>query len=128
MNCTMKNIRRPLLLAICVALIPFITTKADDKQRHQLARQMSIYSSIINELNLSPKVLVFYQRESYKNSDGLRITFDENLKYRCRNLNFNKAKNDKIYFDNTEMLFMKKKPKRTRKKKEEEPTNEEKRS
>ena len=52
MNCTMKNIRRPLLLAICVALIPFITTKADDKQRHQLARQMSIYSSIINELNL----------------------------------------------------------------------------
>ena len=31
--------------------------------------------------------------------------------------------NDKIYFDNKEMLFMKRKPKRTRKKKEE--TNEE---
>ena len=33
--------------------------------------------------------------------------------------------NDKVYFDNKEMLFMKRKPKRTRKKKAEEPVNEE---
>ena len=33
--------------------------------------------------------------------------------------------NEKVYFDNKEMLFMKRKPKRTRKKKAEEPVNEE---
>ena len=32
--------------------------------------------------------------------------------------------NDKVYFDNKEMLFMKRKPKRTRKKKVEEPVDE----
>ena len=39
------------------------------------------------------------------------------------NLGF-KNGNEKVYFDNKEMLFMKRKPKRTRKKKVEEPVDE----
>lgn len=53
---------------------------------------------LISNFDLKPKIFVIYDRESYKNEDGLRITFDENLKYRTKNLSFVKGKRDKIYF------------------------------
>lgn len=84
-------------------LIELAQKHIENKNDLQIAKEVDY---LINKLNLSPKVLVFYQRESYKNSDGLRITFDENLRYRCRNLNFNKAKNDKIYFEDDRNIIM----------------------
>lgn len=41
-----------IIAAALLALLFIQTTKADDKHRHQLARQISIYNSIIKELNL----------------------------------------------------------------------------
>ena len=62
----------------------------------QVAREVDY---LIKYFDLSPKILVMYHRESYKNHDGLRITFDDNLKYRDKNLSFVKGKHDKIYFE-----------------------------
>lgn len=61
---------------------------------------------LISHFDLKPKILVNYNRESYKNDDGLRITFDEKLKYRDKNLSFNKAKHDKIYFKKEPSIIM----------------------
>lgn len=41
-----------IIAAALLALLFIQTTEADDKHRHQLARQISIYNSIIKELNL----------------------------------------------------------------------------
>lgn len=41
-----------IITAALLALLFIQTTEADDKHRHQLARQISIYNSIIKELNL----------------------------------------------------------------------------
>ncbi len=69
----------------------------------QIAKEVDY---LINQFNLKPKILVIYNRESYKNKDGLRITFDENLKYRDKNLSFLKGKHDKIYFKNDYNIIM----------------------
>lgn len=61
----------------------------------QIAREVDY---LISALQLKPKILVMYHRESYKGEDGLRITFDEKLRYRNNNLCFIKKKHDKIYF------------------------------
>ena len=61
---------------------------------------------LIKKLDLKPKILVVYDRESYKDSDGLRITFDENLRYRDQNLSFVKANDDKIYFEGDHNIIM----------------------
>ena len=53
---------------------------------------------MLTYFHLKPKILITYDRESYKDENGLRITFDENLRYRTKNLNFIKGKRDKIYF------------------------------
>ena len=46
------------------------------------------------------------RRESYKDENDLRITFDENLKYRTSNLNFTKKKHDKMYFKTEPNIIM----------------------
>lgn len=61
---------------------------------------------LIERFDLKPKVLVIYNRESYKGEDGLRITFDEKLKYRTENLRLNKEKHDKIYFEDNRNIIM----------------------
>lgn len=61
----------------------------------QIAKEVD---HLIQHHDLKPKLLVLYNRESYKGDDGLRITFDENLKYRDKNLSLIKGKRDKIYF------------------------------
>lgn len=61
---------------------------------------------IINHFELKPQIIVIYDRESYKGDDGLRITFDENLKYRKENLSFHKAKHDKIFFEDDHNIIM----------------------
>ncbi|MBR0479703.1 polyphosphate polymerase domain-containing protein [Candidatus Saccharibacteria bacterium] len=69
----------------------------------QIAREVDY---LIKKFNLKPKILVTYDRESYKGDNGLRITFDENLKYRNENLSFVKEKRDKIYFKDKKNIIM----------------------
>lgn len=69
----------------------------------QIAREVDY---LISALQLKPKILVMYHRESYKGEDGLRITFDEKLRYRNNNLCFIKKKHDKIYFKDEPSIIM----------------------
>ena len=61
---------------------------------------------LISHFDLKPRIMVSYNRESYKNTEGLRITFDENLKYRTKNLRFNQGKRDKMYFKDEPNIIM----------------------
>ena len=69
----------------------------------QIAKEIDY---LISHFDLKPKILVMYNRESYKNSEGLRVTFDENLKFRTENLSFNQGKRDKIYFKEQPKIIM----------------------
>ena len=67
----------------------------ENKNDLQIAKEVDY---LIEHFELKPKILITYERESYKGEDGLRITFDENLRYRDKNLSLVKGKRDKIYF------------------------------
>ena len=69
----------------------------------QIAREIDY---LIDHFHLKPKIFITYDRESYKDDNGLRITFDEHLKYRNRNLSFVKEKRDKIYFKDDHNIIM----------------------
>lgn len=69
----------------------------------QIAREVDY---LIENFDLKPKIMVVYDRESYKGDDGLRVTFDEKLKYRTDNLRFVKGKHDKIYFKDEKNIIM----------------------
>lgn len=69
----------------------------------QIAREADY---LIQRFDLKPKILVSYNRESYKDENALRITFDENLKYRTSNLSFTSGKRDKIYFKGEPQIIM----------------------
>ena len=61
---------------------------------------------LVEHFDLKPKILITYNRESYKDENDLRITFDTNLKYRSKNLSLIKGKRDKIYFKNKPNTIM----------------------
>lgn len=69
----------------------------------QIAREVDYY---FKHFKLKPKIMVIYNRESYKDENGLRITFDEDLKYRTEDLSFNKRKRDKIYFKDERCIIL----------------------
>ena len=69
----------------------------------QIAREVDY---LIENFDLKPKIMVTYDRESYKGDDCLRVTFDEKLKYRTDNLRFVKGKHDKIYFKDEKNIIM----------------------
>ena len=69
----------------------------------QIAKEIDY---LITRFDLKPKIFITYQRESYKDDHGLRITFDEKLKYRNQNLSFTKGKRDKIYFKDDRNIIM----------------------
>lgn len=69
----------------------------------QIAREVDY---LIDRFNLKPKIMVLYDRESYKTKDGLRVTFDENLRYRNKKLHFREEKCDKMYFKNDHNIIM----------------------
>lgn len=77
--------------------------KIETKDDLQIAKEIDY---LIDKFDLKPKILVMYDRESYKGEDDLRITFDENLQYRDTNLGFFKEKNDKIYFKDSHKVIM----------------------
>ncbi len=65
----------------------------------QIAKEVDY---LVETFDLKPKILVHYDRTSYSGADNLRVTFDENLSYRSRNLKFFKKSNDKHYFNSQE--------------------------
>ena len=69
----------------------------------QIAKEIDY---LMNINDLKPKIMVIYDRESYKNEDSLRITFDENLRYRTNDLMFNSKKDGKMFFKNTPNIIM----------------------
>lgn len=85
------------------ALTRLITNMSGTKNDLQIASEIDY---LINNLDLKPRILVIYHRESYKDEEGLRITFDEKLRYRNDNLSFVKKKHDKIYFKNDSNIIM----------------------
>ena len=69
----------------------------------QIAREVDY---LIHHHHLQPKIMTMYNRESYKGEDNLRITFDENLKYRHKNLSLKNPKRGKIYFKDKRNIIL----------------------
>lgn len=69
----------------------------------QIAKEIDY---MLDYFKLTPKILVYYDRESYKGNDGLRVTFDKNLKYREENLKFNKNTHDKTLSKDDKCIIM----------------------
>lgn len=69
----------------------------------QIAREID---HLFQLFSLKPKILITYNRESYKGKDGLRITFDDKLRFRDKKLDFIKGKRDKIYFKDIKNTIM----------------------
>lgn len=84
-------------------LVKLANRKLETKNHIQIATEIDY---LIKELDLKPKIQITYNRESYKTDDGLRITFDENLRYRNHNLSFNETNHDKIYFKDKRNIIM----------------------
>ena len=77
--------------------------KSDSRYERQIAKEID---HLVNHYHLKPKIMTIYNRESYKGEDNLRITFDENLRYRDDNLSLIKANRDKIYFKDKNNIIM----------------------
>lgn len=69
----------------------------------QIAKEVDYF---VTQMNLKPKILVYYDRESYKGENGLRITFDHNLSYRTKNLKFIKKSTDQTFFSGPKNIIM----------------------
>ena len=69
----------------------------------QIAREIDY---LMKHFELKPKIMMTYERESYKDKAGLRITFDDKLRYRENNLSFLKGGRDKIYFRDKHSTIM----------------------
>lgn len=79
------------------------------KQNIESAHDIQIATEVdylIKHFDLKPKILVYYDRTSYAGENDLRITFDENLRYRNTNLKFTKNAKDKHYFNNEKNIIM----------------------
>lgn len=79
------------------------------RQNHSDSRSLQIAKEIdylVEKFNLVPKILVMYDRENYEDGEGLRITFDKNLRFRDKNLSFIPRKNDTIYFKDERNVIM----------------------
>ncbi len=84
-------------------VLDFMEKNADGPNDYRIAREVDY---LIDVFDLKPKVLVFYVRESYQGEGGLRITFDEDLKYRLGEVNFSKKKTDRNYFEDERNIIM----------------------
>lgn len=69
----------------------------------QVAREIDY---IIKHFNLKPKLLNYYDRESFTGENSLRITFDKNLRFRDKNLRFLKKNTDEAFLKNEKNIIM----------------------
>ncbi len=81
----------------------FMPKNADTPNDYRIAEEVDY---LIDLFHLRPQILVFYLRQSWQGEGGLRITFDENLKYRTNNVNFTKRKTNKNYFEDEKNIIM----------------------
>ena len=84
-------------------LLSFMSEGEEHLADRQIAKEVDY---LIDNFELKPKILVFYVRQSWQGENGLRITFDEDLKYRTSNTKFVKQKSDKNYFDDEKNIIM----------------------
>ncbi|MBR2840174.1 polyphosphate polymerase domain-containing protein [Candidatus Saccharibacteria bacterium] len=86
------------------ASLPELAAKSEEsKSDLQIAKEIDY---LLTHFDLRPQIFITYHRESYKNEENLRITFDEELKYRNQNLSFDSGKHDKIYFKDNRNIIM----------------------
>lgn len=84
-------------------MIELINQKSVPNTDIQIAKEVDY---LVNHFDLRPKILIIYNRESYKGENNLRITFDEKLSYRDTNLRLNKGGRDTIYFKDEPNIIM----------------------
>ncbi|MBQ2695388.1 polyphosphate polymerase domain-containing protein [Candidatus Saccharibacteria bacterium] len=84
-------------------IIELASKKQETPSGIQIAKEVDY---LIQHFNLEPKIIVYYDRESYTGENKLRITFDENLKYRTKNLKFTENSRDKHYFKDENNIIM----------------------
>ena len=84
-------------------MVELAAREVETKDDIQIAKEVDY---LIAHFDLKPKLLIMYQRESFKGADKLRITFDEKLKYRNTKLSFTKSKSDKIFFKDERNIIM----------------------
>lgn len=84
-------------------IVDLISQKSSSPRDLQIAKEIDY---LFHHFVLHPKILVIYDRTSYQGEDRLRVTFDENLKYREQNLSFTKTKHDKIYFEEEPKIIL----------------------
>ena len=77
--------------------------KIEEKTDLQIAKEVDY---IIKKFNLKPKILIYYNRESFTGENDLRITFDKNLRFRHENIRFRKNFKDKSFFKNEKDIIM----------------------
>lgn len=77
--------------------------KIEEKTDLQIAKEVDY---IIKKFNLKPKILIYYNRESFTGENDLRITFDKNLRFRHENIRFRKKSEDKSFFKNEKNIIM----------------------
>lgn len=69
----------------------------------QIAREVDY---MINHFGLGPKILLYYKRKSYVDDNGLRITFDADLRCRNHDLNFIKKPGDLVLLNDDKNIIM----------------------
>lgn len=80
-----------------------VSKNSNDRTELQIAKEIDY---LLSRLNLKPQILVYYNRESYIGKNNLRITFDEKLKYRDKDLKIAKKASDKLYFKDEKNIIM----------------------
>lgn len=69
----------------------------------QIAKEIKYFMSYYG--NLNPKMLLLYDRSAYFGEDELRVTFDENIRYRTTRLNLT-AGLDGILLNQNDLILM----------------------
>lgn len=64
----------------------------DVMKNEQISKEISYFMRFYK--NLSPKILITYDRTAFVGTGDLRITFDRNIAYRTNNLDFLKKSNE----------------------------------
>lgn len=85
------------------SLYEILTKENATPKSLQIAKEIDY---LISQSNLSPKILIIYNRESYRDKDQVRITFDKNLRFRNQNLSFIPRKNDTMFFKDERNIIM----------------------
>ena len=87
------------------SLVEIAERKVEKTNDVQIAKEIEY---LVKYLKLVPKVFIACERESYEGSEdeGLRITFDSNLRYRTKKLNLERGAGGKKYFKDSKNVIL----------------------